>query len=594
MTPAEYYETHIALYNCRLKQVKQHRNLATTGKLLIFAGFVFQIYWFISIGGWFFLSFFPTVGLFILLSVIDNRIVRKLRLTAELIRINQEERDYLNGNLDNFPTGQEYLDPGHPYAADLDIFGGDSLFQHLNRTVTSRGTDLLADWLLHLSKDPTTICKRQQAAAELARYPEWCQLFRAEGKLRPLQKMDFDILKQWQEEPAFFLHPQTTRIWLYTVNGLSLLSWSAVALGWCPWPLASALFFGQLLVLSLYLKKINSHHRKLDSFIGTVSQYLPLVRSVCRQSFASPWLQELKKTFSSSGQNALKAFRQLKSIHEKLDQRGNILIAFLLNGLYLKDIHTMLELDRWKKEYGCRIDDWIQTLGTIDALVSMANYRLNHPAYAEPRLGGTRLLEAYGAGHPLLTANHKVTNDFHIDGLHRLFIVTGANMAGKSTFLRTIGINLVLAQSGNVVDSSSFNFQPMALFTSMRTTDNLAKNTSYFHAELLRLKQLVLMAEKEERLFVILDEMLKGTNSVDKLNGSLAFLRKLLAYPVSGLIATHDLALGELANAYPENFFNVCFEITHSGESVRYDYKLHPGISTTMNASILLKQMGLI
>lgn len=594
MMPAEYYETHIALYNRRLKQVKQHRNLATTGKLLIFAGFVFQIYWFISIGGWFFLSFFPTVGLFILLSVIDNRIVRKLRLTAELIRINQEERDYLNGSLNNFPTGQKYLDPGHPYAADLDIFGRDSLFQHLNRTVTSRGTDLLADWLLHLSKDPITICKRQQAAAELVRYPEWCQLFRAEGKLQTLPKMDFDILKQWQEEPAFFLHPRTTRIWLYTVNGISLLSWLAVALGWYPWPLASALFFGQLLGLSLYLKKINSHHRKLDSFIGTVSQYLPLVRSVCRQSFASPWLQELKKTFSSSGQNALRAFRQLKSIREKLDQRGNILIAFLLNGLYLKDIHTMLELDRWKKEYGCRIDDWVQTLGTMDALVSMANYRLNHPTYAEPRIGGTRLLEAYGAGHPLLAGNHKVTNDFHIDGLHRLFIVTGANMAGKSTFLRTIGINLVLAQSGNVVDSSSFSFQPMALFTSMRTTDNLAKNTSYFHAELLRLKQLILIAEKEERLFVILDEMLKGTNSVDKLNGSLAFLRKLLAYPVSGLIATHDLALGELANAYPENFFNVCFEITHSGESVRYDYKLHPGISSTMNASILLKQMGLI
>ncbi len=594
MTPTEYYETHIALYTRQLQQVKHHRNLVTTGKLLIFAGFVLQLYWFISIGGWFFLSFFPTAGLFILLNVIDNRIVRKLQLTTELIRINQEEKDYLNGCLDNLPSGQEYLDPSHPYAADLDIFGSDSLFQHLNRTVTSPGTSLLASWLLHLSKDSSTIYRRQQATAELAQYPEWCQLFRAEGKRHPLQKMDFDILKQWQEEPAFFRHPRTTRIWLYTANGLSLLSWLSAALGWCPWSLPLVLFFGQLLILSLYLKKMNSHHRQLDLLISTVSHYLPLVRLICQQSFTSSWLQEQRKTFSSSDSNALRAFRQLKSIHEKLDQRGNILVAFLMNGLYLKDIHTMLELDRWKKEYGHRIDSWIQTLGTIDALVSMANYRFNHPGYAEPRISDTSLLETYGTGHPLLKGNRKVTNDFHIDGLHRLFIVTGANMAGKSTFLRTIGINLVLAQSGNVVDSFSFHFQPMALFTSMRTTDNLAKDTSYFHAELLRLKQLVLLAEKEERLFVILDEMLKGTNSVDKLNGSLAFLRKLLTYPVSGLIATHDLALGELANAYPENFFNVCFEITHSGESIRYDYKLHPGISSTMNASILLKQMGLI
>lgn len=167
-------------------------------------------------------------------------------------------------------------------------------------------------------------------------------------------------------------------------------------------------------------------------------------------------------------------------------------------------------------------------------------------------------------------------------------------MAGKSTFLRTVGINLVLAQSGNVVCSSSFTFQPVTLFTSMRTTDNLATGTSYFHAELLRLKQLIRLAEQEERLFIILDEMLKGTNSVDKRNGSLTFLQKLLSYRISGLVATHDLALGELATKYPGNFFNVCFEITHTDNDMTFNYKLHPGISSTMNASLLMQQMGLI
>ena len=172
--------------------------------------------------------------------------------------------------------------------------------------------------------------------------------------------------------------------------------------------------------------------------------------------------------------------------------------------------------------------------------------------------------------------------------------VIGPSGGGKSTFLRTVGVNLVLALSGNVVCSRTFACRTMSLFTSMRTTDNLAKGTSYFHAELLRLQQLVATAEHADRLFIILDEMLKGTNSQDKLNGSLKFLTRLRSLPVAGLIATHDLALGELAKQDPQHFHNVCFEIEHAGEKIIYDYKLRPGVSRNMNASILLQQMGLI
>ena len=167
-------------------------------------------------------------------------------------------------------------------------------------------------------------------------------------------------------------------------------------------------------------------------------------------------------------------------------------------------------------------------------------------------------------------------------------------MAGKSTFLRSIGVNMVLAHCGSVVCARHFSFQPLYLFSSMRTADNLAKGTSYFHAELIRLKQLVETAQKEERLFIILDEILKGTNSVDKLNGSIRFLQKLLSFPISGLIATHDLELGKLAEKYPDNYINNCFEITHTDEDIAYDYKLKPGISQNMNASILLEKMGLV
>ena len=233
-------------------------------------------------------------------------------------------------------------------------------------------------------------------------------------------------------------------------------------------------------------------------------------------------------------------------------------------------------------------------VGELDTFVSMANYRYNHPDFVTPEISDDTLLRGEEIGHPLLVSARCVTNDFEVSRLHQFYIVTGANMAGKSTFLRAVGVNLVLACCGSVVRASSFRFQPMRIFTSMRTVDNLAKGTSYFHAELLRLKQLVETAQNEEKLFIILDEILKGTNSRDKLNGSRRFLQKLLSLPIAGLIATHDLELGELADAFPHNYFNRCFEITHTDDDIAYDYKLKEGVSQNMNASILLEQMGLV
>lgn len=594
MTPHEYYQQQIQLYTQRLKHIKRQRNWMTTAKLLTFAGIVFQIYSLINTGTLPILFPLGTITLFIFLTILDSRIVRQQKVTEELLRINDQEDKYLNGQLTPFPTGKNYLDPAHHYANDLDLFGEESLFQHLNRTVTPNGTHQLASWLLHLSTIPGTICQRQQAVAELAENPEWCHQFRTAGKINPTQEIDSKIFQKWETHPCFFNHPRSTRIFLYLSNGTTLLSVLLSSLQLIPWPIFLILFFTQLLILALYLKKMNFYHHQLEIFIRTMSHYLPLVHLIHQQNFSSTDMLHIKKLLNDPSHNALKALSILHKIQENLDQRGNILVTFLLNGLYLKDLHIMLKLDLWKKAYCSSIRTWSTAISETDALVSMANYRFNHPSYHFPEFNADTLLEVRDAGHPLLPAYRNVTNNFKIDTQHQLFIVTGANMAGKSTFLRTIGVNLVLAQSGNVVNCAYFSCQPMALFTSMRTTDNLAKDTSYFHAELLRLKQLVHTAEHEERLFIILDEMLKGTNSVDKLNGSLAFLKKLLSYPVSGLVATHDLALGELAHTCPNHFFNVCFEINHTDGHISYDYKLHPGVSNTMNASILLKQMGLI
>ena len=595
MKPDEYYQKQIDHYTARLKQIKKRRNLITLAKLLTFGYMIFLIYLLINHSTQpLLLLGIGAILIFIFLTLWDSQIIYRQHLIEELLRINTLESDYLAGNFSALDQGERFNDPAHPYAHDLDLFGEDSLFQHLNRTVTFSGTQKLVSWLLSLSKDPEVIHSRQQAAEELCAEPEWCQHFRAAGALHPTQALDAVILKSGPTESPFFSKHSTVRLILWIANTIVIVSWAVTSFTPLPFSISLVLSLLQLSALALYIKKINAYHQRLNLFLKTISNYLPLVRLIHDQSFRSPYLQKIRHSLFTPESNSLQALTQLHRIQNSLDQRGNIVIAFILNGLYLKDFHTLLRLDHWRKKYGPDIETWTDVLSEADALISMANYRFNHPAYCLPVICQDRLLDTEEIGHPLLKSERNVTNDFSIRSLHQIAIVTGANMAGKSTFLRTIGVNLILAQSGNVVCSRYFAFQPMTLFTSMRTTDSLSKDTSYFHAELLRLQQLVNIAQQEDKVFIILDEMLKGTNSVDKLNGSLAFLKRILSYPISGLVATHDLALGELADDFPEHFFNVCFEIVHSGSQITYDYKLHPGISSNMNASILLKQMGLI
>ena len=595
MKPDEYYQKQIDHYTARLKQIKKRRNLITLAKLLTFGYMIFLIYLLINHSTQpLLLLGIGAILVFIFLTLWDSQIIYRQHLIEELLRINTLESDYLAGNFSALDQGERFNDPAHPYAHDLDLFGEDSLFQHLTRTVTFSGTQKLVSWLLSLSKDPEVIHSRQQAAEELCAEPEWCQHFRAAGALHPTQALDAVILKSGPTESPFFSKHSTVRLILWIANTIVIVSWAVTSFTPLPFSISLVLSLLQLSALALYIKKINAYHQRLNLFLKTISNYLPLVRLIHDQSFRSPYLQKIRHSLFTPESNSLQALTQLHRIQNSLDQRGNIVIAFILNGLYLKDFHTLLRLDHWRKKYGPDIETWTDVLSEADALISMANYRFNHPAYCLPVICQDQLLDTEEIGHPLLKSERNVTNDFSIRSLHQIAIVTGANMAGKSTFLRTIGVNLILAQSGNVVCSRYFAFQPMTLFTSMRTTDSLSKDTSYFHAELLRLQQLVNIAQQEDKVFIILDEMLKGTNSVDKLNGSLAFLKRILSYPISGLVATHDLALGELADDFPEHFFNVCFEIVHSGSQITYDYKLHPGISSNMNASILLKQMGLI
>lgn len=594
MNPTDFYLSQISLYRETLKKVKRQRNFITFLKLAAFVEIIYFLILFLdrqpvynlycSIGG---------IVLFIILNIIDSKIVLRKKRIETFIKHCLTEMAYLKGDLSGLCNGQQYENPAHNYSTDLDIFGENSLFQHINRTVTDHGSDILSEWLLNPCLYKDKIIERQQTVAELASRIKWCMDFRTIGNVFRTDHANREQLKKWQEEPAFF-HFKGIRTLITIINAAGAILWVLTIISLIDYHIP--LFFSilQLGATVFYSRKINASYRKLEKLIKALGNYVHSVTLIDRLDADTDGIKRIKSILLNGETSSLTAFASLNKILNDFDQRNNILAAILMNALYMKDLHSVIKLDKWKNRYASGITAWIKAIGETDALVSMACYRYNHPRYVFPKISETALLRGEGIGHPLLPKDKTVTNDFQVENLHNLYIITGANMAGKSTFLRTIGVNLVLALSGNAVCAETFEFQPMNLFSSMRTTDNLAKGTSYFHAELLRLQQLIKIASQSEKLFIILDEMLKGTNSRDKLNGSSKFLVKLLSFPVSGIIATHDLALGELAERYPSNFLNACFEISHTQDDITYDYKLKEGVSKNMNASILLRKMGLI
>lgn len=592
MKPEEYYCQKINEFQQKLKKTGRKRNVITAGKLLFFIGIGICLYFFAISRGWGMLGMaIGGITGFIALSVYEVKVLLQLKRYETVICCYRTELSYLAGELVGLETGSKYRQAGHPYAVDLDIIGENSLFQHVNRTVTRGGEKRLAEWLLNLCREGKEIRERQQAVKELAEYPDWCGEFRVRGKMYAGGEESVDF-QSWLKAPDYF-SGRKIRAGVYLLNALTVVLWLATLFSGVFFLFALSASFVQLGWVMMHFRRMSIYNEHLDGFLKMISVYLFLAEQIVQEEFEAERLKRLKEQLSGE-RDALKAFRLLKRRLSRFEQRGNLLIATILNGLYMDTFYAVRSLEQWKRKYGESIVEWTESIHETDALVSMAYYHYNHPGYIFPVLNEEKWLYAVDIGHPLLPGDGGVRNDFTVEKVHELFVITGANMAGKSTFLRTVGVNLVLALSGNVVCSRHFEFSLMDVFTSMRTTDNLSQGTSYFHAELLRLKQLIEQAERSERLFIILDEMLKGTNSCDKLNGSLKFLQHLLHYPVSGIVATHDLALGDLAAQYPEHFYNYCFEITHSDEDIHYDYKLKPGISRNMNASVLLRQMGLI
>lgn len=526
---------------------------------------------------------------------LDTKNDRKIADASALKLVYEKEVAYQTGDYTKFDAGERYLQPTHPFTFDLDVFGQGSLFQRINRTISSGGSDYLAESLSGKWESlPTAellkhIEQRVEAIGELAGNEPFLSQFKAQGAEKPIDtaavKEAFGSIHALQI-PSYFGNP-TFRILIYAnLVGFYLsifLSIGNFVSAFLPlwWGIFN--FFLATFCTHKYIKLVNEAISKLKD---QVRGYVNMASLIEKQSFTAAHLCELKANLSG----AMASFGQLERILQKIDNRSNEIGIVLFNCFGLLDITIVRHFLRWQRTYEPITDQWIGASSVFDALVSMATFRLNEDEAQEATIIDSSGVsyKARSIYHPFL-GEKAVRNNFDIQN-HEYYIITGANMAGKSTFLRTLGVNYILAMNGLPVFAEEMRVSVFRLFTNMRTTDDLTHGISYFNAELLRLKQLIASLDPNVPSLIILDEILKGTNSLDKLNGSRLFLEYISERNVTGVIATHDLELSKLEDENPQRFHNYSFEI-ELGTDVTYTYKIGRGVARNQNATFLLKQI---
>ncbi len=575
----------------KLQQKKSVFGILRFGTIVIIIA-VFYLVWAL---GLIYVFSASAIGLFVFTWLVYNDLSNKAAIAhlGHLISINEAELKALQGDYYQFDNGVEHLPKDHPYAADIDIFGNASLFQFLNRTTSELGAGSLAYLLLY----PATaedIPGRQEAVKELSEKILLRQELQAYGKEHSIKYATYKRLQQWIHEPALFTgfkHWSWLRIVLPIISIASVI---ATIMGLIP---LNALYLSLFIFATIAYqinKVVSPLHDRLSKIVDEIDILSQSVALIEKESFESIQLKQLQEKYKKNNTTASLYIRQLKRILDRLDMRYNIVVSAPLNLLLLWNLQQVLELEKWKQQHEADVENWFKTLGTLEALNSFANARFNNPQWCFPTLVDKYFfIEAKELGHPLIHINKRVNNFIKIDGRAEIMLVTGSNMAGKSTYLRSVGVNVVLAMAGAPVCAVAFTLSPVQLLSSMRIADNLEESTSTFYAELKKLKAIIDKVNNDEKVFILLDEILRGTNSMDRHTGSVALIRQLINHRSAAIIATHDLALADIKKDFPTNILNYHFDAQVNKEELFFDYKLKPGICESLNASILMKKIGI-
>ncbi len=598
---SSFYEQKISIYSQQLDRVKTRLDGIATLRLFSFVAFLFSAYFLFEQRTWLLVAgTLILLGLYVALVFRSMDLKERKLLLEKLIFLNTNEVGVLAYKSNQFPDGGSFL-RNEGYLDDLDIFGKGSLFHLLNRTTSSYGAKTLADLLQQSRQSAEAIREQQQAIRVLAGQVDKRQSILAHGLLGEEKEGQLHSLMKWLDSAFGLFQKKWVMVVLWMIvayNSVSLVYW--LAGGSSKFVLAG--FFICIAINVIHARWFFKEYDigKKKAILDQYSMTLRIFNTM--ECGSSAVLERLQ----ADTNRAHRAMHKLARISDFLDRQANPTVGLVLNGLFVYNLRGQVALERWKETNKTLLPVWIAAVGHIECLNSLAAFAFNNPeavypdategrAVAGAGLTATSLfIEAQQLAHPLLPVTQRVANDLSL-GIHdRIMLVTGSNMSGKTTFLRTVGVNLLLAQCGAPVCASSFSFTPMQLLSSLRISDSLQESTSYFMAELKKLQTIIHSLQAGPPALVLIDEILRGTNSEDKTHGSEKFILKLLQNSCLSLFATHDLSLGKLEEENPGVIANYCFESDIENGELHFDYRLQRGIARNRNASFLMEKMKII
>lgn len=589
----QLYEDLEKSYLSEYEQLARRDQLVGLGRLATAVLCLTCLYFAIQNGGW----IYPIVALsaaviFTWLMRYHASLAWNKKMAQSLADVNHQEISFLEGSEIPFDNGMEFQDTTHAFTYDLDIFGDNSLFQRLNRSGTYSGKKALAHLLSSLLPNPE-ILENQAAIKELSTKLDWRQRLLATGLIRKDNKMLHDRLLQWAANAGTPV-PRLLTVFAYVspvclIALLVLFRFSGemvYANG------ASFLFSLHLLVSGSQFKRMQKELVSADNVKETILQYSFILQSIENENFENEKLKNLKAEIRKGNEVSSKQLRQLSLLFSRLDSLHNLVAVMFFSGIFLYHVHVFRSLLIWKNKYAARIPDWLGVVGETEALSSLANFSFNNPAFAFPEINTRYEIVFEALGHPHINAAKRICNDVSFTPEH-FMLLTGSNMSGKSTFLRSLGINMVLAGTGAPVCATQARVHPLPVFVSMRLSDSLSDNESYFFAEIKRIKSIKDRLDKGV-IFVLLDEILRGTNSDDKRSGTIAVARKMVEKKAVGAIATHDLEVCNITADYPADLVNKCFEVEIINDELHFDYRLRNGVCKNKSATFLMGKMGIV
>lgn len=586
------YEQQIEKISARLSDLKKKKDFIAFARLLIILSAILIAYFMYPQGWIVAIPVIILVAVFLRLVIIATNNNAEIANHQLLLQINEEEIAIANRQYTHLSDGHSFLPSAHDYANDLDIFGRASLYQYINRTRSEQGQTLLAHWLLHPADLPT-ILQRQASVKELGTDLLWRQQLQAYGQVQPVTINTQQKMEKWLTQPIKYLHSNFWKALRFIYPAITLGSLLLYLANFINGSLFTLLFVVYIIISLIITRMMTSFYDLLNKIVKEILTLSNSVAWIEKKQFNSERLKQLQVAFNNKKASSI--ILQLKQILDRFDYRLNPVVFIPLNAFLLWDLQQVFQLEKWKEQHHTHVNNWFSALAEMETLCTLAHVHFCHPNWVFPVFDTAQhgTLQGQALGHPLLEQSKRVTSSFNTNGMAQLALVTGSNMAGKSTFLRTIGINTVIAMMGAPVCAEMFRLSPMRIISTMRISDNLEENTSTFYAELKKLKYIIEAVNNKEKVFLLLDEILRGTNSLDRHTGSKAFIKQLIEQDATGILATHDLELAKLAEQYPKNIHNYHFDVQVANEELYFDYQLKEGICKSLNASILMKKIGI-